>query len=59
MSEEKIGIRKGLEWKYENEVRFFFPEKGDTRPLSPEDRTLLYHPNDVMGIIFGPKVNKL
>lgn len=51
--EEKIGLVKYSDWRYEQEVRAFFPTY---EKLAPDIRQLRVSRSNIKGVIFGPKM---
>ncbi|MEZ8380050.1 DUF2971 domain-containing protein [Vibrio splendidus] len=54
MEENKVGLVKYTDWKYEKEVRLLFPTYED---LPSEHRCLKVNSRHIKGIIFGPKIS--
>ncbi|WP_406609656.1 DUF2971 domain-containing protein [Agarivorans sp. JK6] len=55
MEENSVGLVKFTDWKYEKEVRLFFPTYG---PLPAELRCLQINQHLIKGIIFGASVSE-
>lgn len=52
--ERLVGLIKYSDWRYEKEVRAFLPAYGE---LPPDARVLRVSPEDVAGLIFGPRMS--
>jgi hypothetical protein len=48
--ESIVGLVKYSDWRYEQEIRAFFPNVG---PLAPDVRVLRVSPTNIKGLIFG------
>jgi hypothetical protein len=51
--ESIVGLVKYSDWRYEQEVRAFFPNVG---ALAPDLRVLSVSPTNIKGLIFGPRM---
>ncbi|HIF9430201.1 TPA: DUF2971 domain-containing protein [Photobacterium damselae] len=54
MQENKVGLVKYTDWKYEQEVRLIFPTY---KHLPSEHRCLQVNSRHIKGVIFGPKTS--
>lgn len=54
--ESLVGLVKYSDWKYEDEVRAFFPTYG--KYLPPDIRALRVSISNIRGLIFGPKMSR-
>lgn len=54
MQEDQFGLVKASTWRYEREVRGFFPSRDK---LPPEVRCVRLHRDHILGVIFGPKMS--
>ena len=52
--EDQIGLVKYSDWRYEQEIRTFFPYLDE--PYSPDMRVLQVSINNIKGLIFGPSM---
>jgi hypothetical protein len=52
--ESIIGLVKYSDWRYEEEVRAFFPNVG---AVAPDLRVLSVSPTNIKGLIFGPRMS--
>lgn len=52
--ERLVGLIKYSDWRYEKEVRAFLPVHGE---LPPDARVLRVSPEDIAGLIFGPRMS--
>lgn len=52
--EQLVGWIKYSDWRYEREVRAFLPVHGN---LPPDARVLRIAPQDIAGLIFGPRMS--
>jgi len=52
--ERLVGLIKYSDWRYEKEVRAFLPAYGE---LPPDARVLRVSPEDIRGVIFGPRMS--
>ncbi|MEZ4651551.1 MAG: DUF2971 domain-containing protein [Candidatus Eisenbacteria bacterium] len=52
--ERLVGLIKYSDWRYEKEVRAFLPAYGE---LPPDARVLRVSPEDIRGLIFGPRMS--
>ncbi|WP_265592721.1 DUF2971 domain-containing protein [Verrucomicrobium sp. BvORR034] len=53
---DDVGLVKYSDWRYEREIRAFFPAY---TKLAPDIRALAVDRNHIVGIIFGPKMSKI
>jgi hypothetical protein len=53
--EDQVGLIKHSNWRYEEEIRAFLPVDGI---VPPDVRVLQVSPENIQGIIFGPKMSK-
>lgn len=52
--ESTVGLVKYSDWRYEQEIRAFFPNAG---ALAPDLRVLCVSPTNIKGLIFGPRMS--
>lgn len=50
----QIGLIKSTDWRYENEVRAFFP---NWQELAPDERVLSVDINNFVGVVFGARMS--
>lgn len=59
--EERLGLVKFSDWKYEREVRVFLPQVSlvdQRQSICPDMRVLRVSGENVVGLIFGPKMSE-
>lgn len=52
--ESLVGLVKYSDWRYEKEVRAFFPSSG---PILPDGRVLQVDVANMLGVVFGPQMS--
>lgn len=55
--ENLVGVVKHADWRYEKEVRLFFPYIREGFTVTPEMRCLRVSGKNIVGIIFGPRMS--